>query len=157
MNSADLSTRDLTSCRLKLSDELIFAPQQHAGSTYYHIEAPSKGQFYRVGYPEYVFLSLLDGRTTLAQAVTLSARALGAKALSQPQALEVALWLLENGLARFADDPETAWRTSAASRCQDIGRAARPESVLDEDPPAPPRPAAGRPPAPDRLALCAAG
>ena len=78
MNSADLSTRDLTSCRLKLSDELIFAPQQHAGSTYYHIEAPSKGQFYRVGYPEYVFLSLLDGRTNLAQAVTLSARALGA-------------------------------------------------------------------------------
>ena len=115
MNGADLSTRDLTSCRLKLSDELIFAPQQHAGLTCWHIEAPSKGQFYRVGYPEYVFLSLLDGHTNFAQAVTLSARALGAQALSQPQALEVALWLLENGLARCADDPETAWQTPPGS------------------------------------------
>ncbi|MHB8974746.1 MAG: efflux RND transporter periplasmic adaptor subunit [Pirellulaceae bacterium] len=121
MNFADLSSRDLTSCRLTLSDELVFAPQQHAGAIYYHIEAPSKGQFYRVGYPEYVFLSLLDGRTPFAQAVTLSARALGAQALSQPQALEVALWLLENGLARFADDPATPWQTAGASRCKISG------------------------------------
>ena len=114
MNQADLSTRDLTTCRLKLSEELVFAPQEHAGSTHYHIEVPSSGQFYRVGYPEYVFLSLLDGQTTIAQAVTLSARALGARALSQPKALEVAIWLLENGLARFADDPE--------ARVADVGR-----------------------------------
>ncbi len=112
MNTADLSTRNLTTCRLSLSDELVFAPQEHAGSTFYHIEAPSKGRFYRVGYPEYVFLSLLDGRTTLAQAVTLSARALGAQALSQRKALEVALWLLENGLARLADDPQEARQES---------------------------------------------
>ncbi|MBM4094503.1 MAG: hypothetical protein FJ276_34630, partial [Planctomycetes bacterium] len=96
MNSADPSTRDLATSRLKLSDELVFAPQQHAGATFYHIELPSKGRFYRVGYPEYVFLSLLDGRTNLAQAVTLSARAMGAAALSQSQAQETALWLLEN-------------------------------------------------------------
>jgi putative peptide zinc metalloprotease protein len=110
--TADLSTRELTTCRLKLSDELIFVPQEHAGSTFYHIEAPSKGRFYRVGYPEYVFLSLLDGRTTMAQAVTLSVRALGAEALSQPKALEVALWLLEQGLAQVVDDPQSAFRTT---------------------------------------------
>ena len=115
MSTADLSTHELTTCRLRLSDELVYAPQVHADATYYHIEAPSKGRFYRVGHPEYVFLSLLDGRTTLAQAVTLSARALGAQALSQPKALEVALWLLENGLAQLADDPEAAWRTAGGS------------------------------------------
>ena len=108
MNPADLSTRDLTNCRLKLSDELIFAPQEHAGATYYHIEAPSRGKFYRVGFAEYVLLSLLDGRTTLAQAVTLSVRALGSRALSQQKALEVAMWLLENELARIADGSGTA-------------------------------------------------
>ncbi len=104
MNHADLSTCDLTTCRLRLSDELVFAIQEHAGTTYCHIESPSKGRFYRVGYPEYVFLSLLDGQTTVAQAITLSARALGTQALSQSRAMEVTLWLLENGLARFAGD-----------------------------------------------------
>ena len=79
MNPADISTRELTTCRLKLSDELIFAPQEHAGAVYYHIEAPSKGKFYRVGFPEYVLLSLLDGRTTLAQAMTLAVRAQGSR------------------------------------------------------------------------------
>ncbi|MHB0960278.1 MAG: efflux RND transporter periplasmic adaptor subunit [Pirellulaceae bacterium] len=121
MKQADWSTRDLTTCRLKLSDELHFAPQEHAGSTYYHIEVPSSGQFYRVGYPEYVFLSLLDGRTTIAQAVTLSARALGARALSQPKALEVAIWLLENGLAQWTEDSTAGWRTSGTSRRRTAG------------------------------------
>ena len=115
MNPADLSTCDLLTCRLRLSDELVFAPQEHAGATCYHIEVPSQGQFFRVGYPEYVLLSLLDGRTTLAQALTLSVRALGAKALSQTQALEVAVWLMENGLARLAHDTQAGQRSSEPS------------------------------------------
>ena len=76
MNSTDLSTCDLMTCRFRLSDELVFAPQEHAGATHYHIEVPSKNQFYRVGYAEYVLISLLDGQTTLAQAITLSVQAL---------------------------------------------------------------------------------
>jgi putative peptide zinc metalloprotease protein len=94
---------------------LVFTPQQHGAATCYHIEAPSKSRFYRVGYPEYVFLSLLDGQTTVAQAVTLSTRALGAGALSQPQALEVAQWLLQQGLAHVADDSAALWRTDKNS------------------------------------------
>jgi putative peptide zinc metalloprotease protein len=111
VNTTDLSTRDLNTCRLKLSDELVFAPQHHADLVYYHIEAPSKGRFFRIGYPEYVFASLLDGHTTIAQAVTLSARALGPQALTQPMAVEVATWLLTNGLARLSDDPQATRHT----------------------------------------------
>ena len=48
-------------------------------------------------------ISLLDGRTTLAQALTASVRVLGARALTQKKALEVANWLLENSLAHFPD------------------------------------------------------
>lgn len=105
MNRTDSSTQDLTTCRLKLSDDLEYAVQEHAGATYYHIEARAKGRFFRVGYSEYVFLSLLDGNTTVAQALALSTRALGARALSQKKAMEVTLWLLDNGLARLTGNP----------------------------------------------------
>ncbi len=102
--TADPSTRDLSSTQLKLLDELIFAPQYHQGKLYYHVEVPSKGRYFRIGYPEYVFASLLDGHTSIAQAVTIGARALRAQALSHAHALQVAWWLLSNGLAIIADD-----------------------------------------------------
>lgn len=104
----DLSTREIGSTQLKLVDELIVAPQTHGQKTYYHIEHPSKGKFYRVGYAEYVFLSLLDGTRTVAQALTITARTLGSKALTQARGVEVANWLLEHGLAHFADS-QSAW------------------------------------------------
>ena len=99
----DLSTRELTSSCVALLDELIFIPQCHAGKTFYHIEVPSRSQFFRIGYAEYVFLSLLDGKTTFAQAVTLAIRALGTNALPEPQARQVYTWAIENRLTRFID------------------------------------------------------
>ena len=85
----DISTNELTGTRLKLLDELVFVPQDHAGETFYHIEVPSKSRFFRVGYAEYVFLSFLDGKTTFAQAMTLTARTLGVYAPTQHHALKV--------------------------------------------------------------------
>lgn len=111
VGTPDLSTREIGGSRLKLVDELIFAPQAHGLKTVYHIEHPSKGKFYRVGYPEYVFLSLLDGSRTVAQTLTITARQLGSEALTQTRGMEVANWLLEHRLAQFADN-ESAWSPS---------------------------------------------
>lgn len=103
-NVADRSTRDIISSHLKLSDELIFTPQVHGTEIFYHIEAPSRGAFYRIGYPEYFYISLLNGERTVAQAITMTARRLGTRALTQSQCLQITNWLLESGLAEFAEE-----------------------------------------------------
>ena len=107
------NTQDLIASRLQLTDGLVITPQVHGGTLFYHIDAPHQGKFFRIGYAEYVLISLLDGHTTLAQALTASVRVLGARALTQKKALEVANWLLENSLAHLPD----------AGPAQQVGRA----------------------------------
>ncbi len=70
---------------------------------YYHIEIPSASKFYRIGYSEYVFVSMLDGETSFAHALAVTAQKLGHRALSENQATQLVQWLLQNGLAGFAD------------------------------------------------------
>lgn len=102
MQSApDQSTVDLTRTIVRLRDDLIFSPQVYQGEIWYHLELPSVSQFYRIGYHEYVFLSLLDGRTSFSQALALTARSLGASAFGQEQALALYEWLLESEIATF--------------------------------------------------------
>ncbi|MCA9169586.1 MAG: efflux RND transporter periplasmic adaptor subunit [Planctomycetales bacterium] len=107
-HTLDPSTLDTGSVRLKLAEELVFTPQVHGETTYYHIEHPTQGRFYRVGYPEYVFLSTLDGSRTVAQALAITARILGANALSNARGKEIATWLVANRLASLADQ-ESGW------------------------------------------------
>lgn len=111
--TTDPTTCEISNSRLKLVDELVFAPQAYGQTTYYHIEHPSRGKFYRVGYPEYVFLSLLDGTRTVAQALTITARTLGSKALAHSRGLQVANWLMEQRLAHFAE-AESAWSLASS-------------------------------------------
>lgn len=109
LNAApDASTVDLTRTRLRLCEEVVLAPQLYGEETYYHIEVPSKSQFYRIGFAEYVFVSLLDGTTSFCEALALTARALGASAFAEPQAMSMYTWLLEHNIAFFADDDPAA-------------------------------------------------
>ena len=99
----DISTVELTRTRIKLRDDLLFIPQRYGDETFYHIEVASTSDFYRIGYPEYVFVSLLNGRTSFAQALAVTSQKLGAGSLNQFQAMTVYSWLLDNGLASFSD------------------------------------------------------
>ena len=95
----NLSTRELDRTRLKLRDEVIVRPLPgHEGKSY-QLEDPVAVKFYRVGRAEYVFISLLDGRTSLSEAVTASARVLGDLAFTEQEATSICLWLIEAGLA----------------------------------------------------------
>jgi hypothetical protein len=95
----NLSTRELDRARLKLRDDLIVRPLPGSEGVTYQIEDPVAVRFYRVGRAEYLLISLLDGRTTLADAVISSARELGREAFSEQEATSVCLWLVETGLA----------------------------------------------------------
>ncbi len=99
----DRLSSELKRCRFELKDELIFVPQSFGDTTYYHIEVPSSSKFFKIGYSEYIFISLLDGETSFAHALAISSQTLGAEALSEPQATQVLFWLLEKGLAVTTD------------------------------------------------------
>ncbi len=92
---------DPASMVLKLREDLVFAPQCHGSDLYYYLESVKEGNYFRIGYAEYVFVSLLDGKTPFSEALALTARALGANALSQTQAKEVCGWLVEHKLVQF--------------------------------------------------------
>ena len=97
------STIELKRSRLKLRDDLTFVPQKHQGESFYHIESQSR--YFRVGYAEYVFISLLDGATTFCEALAISAQKLGKSSLSTDQAMQTYLWLIENKLGVLAQTP----------------------------------------------------
>ena len=99
----DISTVELTRTKLKLRDDLLFIPQRYGDETYYHIEVSTTSEYYRIGYPEYVFISLLNGRTSFAEALAVTSQKPGVGTLDQFQAMTVYTWLLDNGLASFSD------------------------------------------------------
>ena len=99
----DNSTIELKRSRLKLRDDLTFVPQKHQGESFYHIEL--KSRYFRVGYAEYVFISLLDGATTFCEALAISAQKLGKAGLSTDQAMQTYLWLIESKLGVLEQTP----------------------------------------------------
>lgn len=99
----DESTRDLLHARLKLRDGVRFWPERSGGRVWYHVEQTASGRFFRIGQAEYTFVSMLDGETSLGEAVSLTARTLGPEAINETQATSLVTWLLDNGLARCGD------------------------------------------------------
>ncbi|MCA9218578.1 MAG: efflux RND transporter periplasmic adaptor subunit [Planctomycetales bacterium] len=104
----DDQTRNLKRSCLRLRDGLRFAPQNNQGEVFYHIEDTSGGKFYRIAYPQYVFLSLLDGATTFSAALAIVAQTLGSSAISEERGVQFAEWLLQNGLVTFSGASESS-------------------------------------------------
>lgn len=114
MMSRDPNTLDLTQQKICLASDLRFWPIHQRGELVYRIEIPKLHKFFRVGYEEYVFLSLLDGQTTLPQACGLAAAKLGKRAPATSDAIAIVRWLIANELAHLPSDP-TPSRTTKRS------------------------------------------
>ena len=67
MTGRDPNTVDLMQQRVRLAEDVKFWPVHERGELVYRLEIPSLHKFFRVGYEEYVLISLLDGETTLPQ------------------------------------------------------------------------------------------
>ena len=91
-------TAEFLELRPKLRPGLRFAPRTAGGERFHLIEDEAAGAFHRVGPAEYAFLSRLDGRTTVGEALAATA-SLGADALTEREAAHVCRWLVESGLA----------------------------------------------------------
>lgn len=99
----DESTRDLLQTRLRLRPDLVFRPERSGDGVWYRVECREQRRFFRIGLAEYTFVSLLDGATTPAEAISLTAREMAQDAFSEDQAVTILVWLLENGLATATD------------------------------------------------------
>ena len=99
MTQHDATTFELGETRLALRDDLRFSAQRGRHSKTFLIEDCASGEFYRIGEAEYTFLSLLDGKTTLASALATTCSIVGAKAFDEQDAATICKWLVDTGLA----------------------------------------------------------
>lgn len=116
MASRDPNTRDLTHQPLRIADDVMVWPVRERGELVYRIEIPKFHRFFRVGYEEYVLISLLDGTKTIPQACGLAAAKLGSRAPTAAQAATIARWLLENGIAHLDGQAMPSRRQPIQSR-----------------------------------------
>ena len=107
------STFELAEVRVRLRKDLRWVRHETAGTgerdaitgkaaertESFIVEDDTTGRFYRVGRREYALLSLLDGRTTVSQAVARLSSTMGKEALSEEDAATICRWAIESGLA----------------------------------------------------------
>ena len=94
----DFRTYELRQLRPRLRDDVSFTWQSYGGVECYVVEDESRGTFFRIGRPEHTFLSLLDGRTTIGDAIAQTVSVLGPDAFDEQQAAVICHWLAESKL-----------------------------------------------------------
>lgn len=95
---------DLANLRLKLRGGLEFELQEHGDTRCYVIQDQTSSNYFQIGLPEYAFLSVLDGRTSLQGAIEETSGRLGEQALTIRDAVRISHWLLQEGLANAVDE-----------------------------------------------------
>ena len=85
-----------------LRGDLHITVQSYAGQPSYVIHDTLTSKFYRLGVSEYTFVSMLDGKTTIAEAMGQNASVMGPAALSEREVGTLCKWLVESGLTTTA-------------------------------------------------------
>lgn len=117
----DFRTYELRQLRPRLREEVSCTWQSYGGAECYILEDEGRGSFFRIGVPEYTFLSLLDGRTNIGDAITQTVSVLGPDAFDEQQAAVICHWLAESKLLA----PDGPGRDSGEATKADAARVAR--------------------------------
>nr|WP_143548331.1 HlyD family efflux transporter periplasmic adaptor subunit [Rhodopirellula sp. SM50] len=88
-------TVDILGLCPSVREEVRVAVQVYGGRTCYVIEDVLRSKFYRLGLAEYTFVSLLDGQTTIAEAMGQTAEICGSDGLDEREVATLCKWLLE--------------------------------------------------------------
>ena len=99
MKTAHHSTVQLSGIVLQLRDDVTVELREYGGQPVYLFEDELNSRFYRVGLAEYTFLSMLDGKTTFADALGRTASVMKQDALSEQEAAGLCRWVVESQLA----------------------------------------------------------
>ena len=125
-SEADFACYDFAAVRPTLRRDLDVRVRHFGGRPSYVLEDAARSRFFRLGPAEYAVASLLDGRTSVADAVAAAAAACGEEALAETDAAAFCQWLVENDLARTPQSGSAARLREAADA--DRRRAARERS-----------------------------
>ncbi len=115
-DSAPHRVREPIAATLELRQDLVFTPDLTREPPGYTVEDPLRGKFFRVGVPEYTFLTQLDGHRSIAEAVGRAAVRLGAQAISEHEALALCHWAIETQLVQSLDGERTTRIAAAAAQ-----------------------------------------
>jgi putative peptide zinc metalloprotease protein len=115
---ADPTVREFGSTRLSLRGDLIFTPQTADGQSYYMVEDPLNSRFFRLGRTEYTFVSLMDGRTTIHQALSHLSSVLPHHRMTEHDAAGLCRWLVESDLAHTEQSAQAARLANSAEKVE---------------------------------------
>lgn len=107
MEIADHATFEIAGAKPRLRDGLVFTFREIGGEPGVIIEDELRGRFFRVGMAEYIFLSHLDGRTSIGDALGATALQLKDRALTEDDAASLCQWLIESGVAVIGNESAT--------------------------------------------------
>ena len=111
-------TFEFSRARLCLKDSLRFTMRQTGGSIHYLVEDEVTGRFFRVGLPQYTFLSMLDGKRTVSTALMKTATLLREHAIDETEAANLCKWAIESGLVESENGNSTARRVEQHEQIQ---------------------------------------
>lgn len=103
-------TFEFGQARLMTRSGLRFTMRETAGDKWYIVEDEATGKFYRIGVPQYMFLSMLNGERTVNSALMRTASLLKKDALDEQEVANICKWAIESGLV------ETELSSSARRR-----------------------------------------
>jgi len=111
-------TFEFSQARLKLKDSLRFTMRQSGGSAHFMVEDEVTGRFFRVGLPQYTFMSMLDGQRTVSTALMKTATLLREHAIDESEAANLCKWAIESGLVESENGNSTARRVEQHEQLQ---------------------------------------
>jgi putative peptide zinc metalloprotease protein len=111
--------REIGSIRLALRADLRISPRIDGDESYFVIDDPLHGRYYRLGAAEYAFVSLLDGQTTVSDALAKLSTADPRHRLSESEAAGLCRWLARQDLAQT---PESSRAERLSARAEEDDR-----------------------------------
>jgi len=112
------SVREVGSTRLALRGDLVFTPQTSGGQSYYMVEDPLNSRFFRLGQTEYTFVALLDGQTSIQEALSHLSSVMPHHMLTEQDAAGLCHWLVESDLAHTKQSAQASRLARSADRVE---------------------------------------
>ena len=120
----DHGVREIAVATPKLRTDLRIVFQEFRGKPTYLLEDFTNRKFYRIGLPEHQFLTMLDGKTSVTEALSHSAlvqcvrNIVGEDALTEQNASTLIRWLMDSELLESAGADQAMRRFDAKSKAK---------------------------------------
>ncbi len=114
----DHGVREIAVATPKLRKDLRIIFQEFRGKPTYLIEDFTNRKFYRIGLPEHQFILMLDGKTSVTEALSNNARTQGEDALTEQDASTLIRWLMDSELLESTGADQARRRYDAKSKAK---------------------------------------